>query len=95
MRSLLIIMLFLATALSLRAAAATHAASTPIVNAPLHTEFHSQTPPDAADDDTVAVQLTVLGIVIGTVFVLGSAAYVLRVKLGRTIYTPPTDTGHH
>jgi hypothetical protein len=47
------------------------------------------------DDDTVAVQLVVLGIVIATVFVIGTAAYGLRWKLGRTEYTPPPDVGHH
>lgn len=48
-----------------------------------------------SDDDVVEVQLVVLGIVIGTVFVLGSAAFLLRRRLGLTAYTPPADTGHH
>ncbi len=47
------------------------------------------------DDDRVEVQLLVLGIVIGTVFVLGTGAYLLRRKLGLTAYTPPVDSGHH
>lgn len=49
----------------------------------------------ADDDDRVEVQLIVLGVVLVTVFGVGTAAYVLRWKLGRTAYTPPTDTGHH
>lgn len=47
------------------------------------------------DDDVVEVQLVVLGIVIGTVFVLGTGAYLLRRRLGLTAYTPPADSGHH
>lgn len=47
------------------------------------------------DDDVVEVQLVVLGIVIGTVFVLGTAAYLLRRRLGLTAYSPPADNGHH
>lgn len=46
-------------------------------------------------DDRVEVQLIVLGVVLVTVFGLGTGAYLLRWKLGRTAYTPPTDTGHH
>ena len=47
------------------------------------------------DDDRVEVQLVVLGVVIGTVFVLGTGAWLLRRKLGLTAYTPPADSGHH
>jgi|CXWL01.1.fsa_nt_gi hypothetical protein len=46
-------------------------------------------------DDRVEVQLVVLGVVLVTVFGLGTGAYLLRWKLGRTAYAPPTDTGHH
>ena len=46
-------------------------------------------------DDRVEVQLIVLGVVLVTVFGLGTGGYLLRRKLGRTAYTPPTDTGHH
>lgn len=48
-----------------------------------------------SDDDRVEVQLIVLGVVLVTVFGLGTVAYVLRWKLGRTAYTPPGDSGHH
>lgn len=47
------------------------------------------------DDDVVEVQLVVLGIVIGTVFVVGTGAFLLRRRLGLTAYTPPADSGHH
>ncbi len=47
------------------------------------------------NDDTVAVQLTVLGIVLGAVFVAGTGAYLLRRRLGLTAYTRPADSGHH
>ena len=50
---------------------------------------------ESEDDDRVVVQLVVLGIVIATVFVIGTAAFGLRWKLGRTAYTPPPDVGHH
>ncbi len=95
MRALLVTLLVLIAVLSLRTSTITNAAAAPVVNAPAPTISHGQDAADVNDDDTVAVQLIVLGIVFGTVFVLGSAAYVLRVKLGRTAYTPPTDTGHH
>lgn len=49
----------------------------------------------SGDEDVVEVQLVVLGIVIGTVFVLGTGAYLLRRRLGLTAYTPPADSGHH
>lgn len=49
----------------------------------------------ADDDDRVEVQLVVLGVVLVTVFGLGTAAYLLRRKLGHTAYTPPADSGHH
>jgi hypothetical protein len=51
--------------------------------------------PDQSDDDVVEVQLVVLGIVIGTVFVLGTGAFLLRRRLGLTTYEPPANTGHH
>lgn len=50
---------------------------------------------DGDEDDVLEVQLLVLGVVIGVVFVLGTGAYLLRRKLGLTAYTPPADTGHH
>jgi hypothetical protein len=55
--------------------------------------------PQAIDDngDTrVEVQLAVLGIAVGSVFVLGTGAFVLRKKLG--LVPPPPEQvkdGHH
>jgi hypothetical protein len=51
---------------------------------------------DDNDDTRVEVQLVVLGIAAGTVFVLGSGAYLLRKKLG--LVAPPPEqggAGHH
>ena len=45
--------------------------------------------------DTVAIQLSVLGVVLATVFVAGTGAYLLRRRLGLTAYTPPKDSGHN
>jgi len=45
--------------------------------------------------DTVAIQLSVLGVVLATVFVAGTGAFLLRRRLGLTAYTPPKDSGHH
>lgn len=50
---------------------------------------------DDDDDNVFEVQLVVLGIVIASVFVLGTGAWLLRRKLGLTAYTPPADSGHH
>jgi hypothetical protein len=51
-----------------------------------------QRPPvDDSDDTRVGVQLTVAGIAIGVVVVMGSAAYLLRKKLG--LVAPPPDQG--
>ena len=93
MRMLLVTLLAFTVALPLRTAMSTSAVSTPVVDASAHSTLRGETESEAGNDDTVAVQLTVLGIVIGAVFLLGSAAYILRWKLGRTAYTPPTDTG--
>ena len=51
---------------------------------------------DDNDDTRVDVQLAVLGIAIGTVFVLGTGAYLLRRKLG-LVPPPPEEAagGHH
>ena len=51
---------------------------------------------DDNGDTRVEVQLVVLGIAIGAVFVLGTGAYVLRKKLG--LAPPPPEQGsddHH
>jgi hypothetical protein len=50
---------------------------------------------DDNDDDVLEVQVIVLGVVMGSVFVLGTAAWLLRRRLGLTAYTPPADDGHH
>ncbi|MDP9235834.1 MAG: hypothetical protein M3P30_00295 [Chloroflexota bacterium] len=49
--------------------------------------------PDVGDNDDsrVAVQLIVAGIAVGVVVVFGSAAYLLRKKLG--LVAPPPDQG--
>jgi hypothetical protein len=55
-----------------------------------------QTVVDDNDDTRVEVQLVVLGIVIGAVFVLGSVIYLVRRRLG--LVPPPPDqnaSGHH
>jgi hypothetical protein len=51
---------------------------------------------DDNDDTRVEVQLVVLGVVAGTVFVLGSCVYLLRKRLG--LVAPPPEqggSGHH
>jgi hypothetical protein len=51
---------------------------------------------DDNDDTRVEVQLVVLGIVIGTVFVFGSVLYLVRRRLG--LVPPPPEPGvdaHH
>jgi hypothetical protein len=51
---------------------------------------------DDNGDTRVEVQLVVLGIAIGSVFVLGTGAYVLRKKLGLVPPPPEQGTdGHH
>jgi hypothetical protein len=57
---------------------------------------HQQAEVDDNDDTRVEVQLVVLGIVIGTVFVFGLAIYLLRKRLG--LVPPPPEPGsdaHH
>jgi hypothetical protein len=57
---------------------------------------HQQAEVDDNDDTRVEVQLVVLSIVIGTVFVAGSAIYLLRKRLG-LVPTPPesgADANH-
>lgn len=51
---------------------------------------------DDNNDTRVDVQLAVLGIALGTVFVLGTGAYLLRKKLG-LVPPPPEEAagGHH
>lgn len=46
---------------------------------------------DEGDDDTVDVQLLVLAVVGGAVFVLLPLGYLLRRRLGKTEYTPPPE----
>lgn len=50
---------------------------------------------DDNDDTRVEVQLVVLGIAIGAVFVLGTGAYILRKKLGLVPPPPEEDPGGH
>lgn len=94
MRALLIAMVLLvATAVSLGRGNA-HAADD-VSTGTVAQASHSGVDLDGDEDDVLEVQLLVLGVVIGTVFVLGTGAYLLRRKLGLTEYTPPADTGHH
>jgi hypothetical protein len=95
MRTLFIALVLLAAAVAAgplwRTAAAagqSHAALTPAIAA------QSQELP-SENDDRVEVQLTVLGIALGMVFVAGTAAYLLRRRLGLTAYAPPKDSGRH
>lgn len=50
---------------------------------------------DDNDDTRVEVQLVVLGIAVGTVFVVGSGVYVLRKRLGLVAAPPEQDAGGH
>ena len=50
---------------------------------------------DDNDDTRVEVQLVVLAIAAGTVFVAGSGAYLLRKRLGLVAPPPEQDTGGH
>ena len=55
-----------------------------------------QTHVDDNDDTRVEVQIVVLGIALGTVFVVGTGVFLLRRKLG--LVAPPPDPesgGHH
>jgi hypothetical protein len=50
---------------------------------------------DDNDDTRVEVQLVVLGAVVGTVFVAGTAVYFLRKRLGLVAPPPEQDAGSH
>jgi hypothetical protein len=43
------------------------------------------------EDEGRNVQLVVIGLVVGAVFVVLPLGYLLRKRLGRTAYTPPPD----
>jgi hypothetical protein len=47
---------------------------------------------DSEDDETVNVQLVVLAVVGGVVFLLLPLGYLLRRRLGLTAYTPPAES---
>ncbi len=58
--------------------------------------FHQSTQPiDQHDGSRVGVQLVVAGIAAGFVVGAGSAAYLLRRKLGRTAYAPDQAADAH
>lgn len=66
-----------------------------VATAPPSAPAYQQTVDDN-DDTRVEVQLAVLGIALGTVFVLGTGVYVLRKKLGLVPPPPEQGTdGHH
>jgi hypothetical protein len=50
---------------------------------------------DDNDDTRVEVQLVVLAVAVGTVFVLGSGVYLLRKRLGLVAPPPDQDPGSH
>jgi hypothetical protein len=57
---------------------------------------YQRTEVDDSDDTRVEVQLVVLGIVVGVVFVFGTMLYLLRRRLG--LVPPPPEQGadaHH
>ncbi|MBI5287453.1 MAG: hypothetical protein HY873_00605 [Chloroflexi bacterium] len=93
MRFLLIaLVLTVAAAAPMRganAASVAHEAPAPAVSA------QEDGAASSGNDDTVAIQLSVLGAVLATVFVVGTGAYLLRRRLGLTAYTPPKDSGQH
>ncbi len=65
-----------------------------VVAAPPPTPAYQQMVDDN-DGTRVEVQLAVLGIALGTVFVVGTGAYVLRKKLGLVPPPPEQETGGH
>jgi len=72
----------------------TEAASDIAATAPAATARRQAT--DDNGDTRVEVQVAVLGIAVGAVFVLGTATYVLRKKLGLVPPPPEQGTdGHH
>src|SRR5262245_50707753 len=91
MRAIIVLLL----ALSALALAAESAKASGI-DAPADIAPSYQQQVDDNDDSRVEVQLVVLGIVIGTVFVFGSGVYLLRKRLGLVAPPPePTTDGHH
>ena len=70
-----------------------HAAETPPLSAPARALRQSTQPIDQHDDSRVGVQLVVAGIAAGLVVGAGTAAYVLRRKLGLTAYAPDQGPG--
>jgi hypothetical protein len=70
-------------------------ASAALPAAPLPAAIAQAQEIDDNDDTRVEVQLVVLGIAIGTVFVFGTALYFLRRRLGLVPPPPDQSDGHH
>jgi hypothetical protein len=89
------VIILLSLALAIAAIRADAAAAAGIDSAQDVTPAYQQDVDDN-DDTRVEVQLVVLGIVIATVFVFGSAVYLVRKRLG--LVAPPPEPGadaHH
>lgn len=91
-----VMLLFVITVsvLGLNMAARADAATVPMFS-PQAPATHTQQGVDQHDDSRVDVQLVVAGITAVVVVGLGSAAYVLRRKLGLTAYDPKEASGGH
>jgi hypothetical protein len=90
----LLLLLLLATASSRPSAHAADAA----LRVEAQAALRQSTPAVASHDGSrVGVQLVVAGLAAGLVVGVGTAAYVLRRKLGLTAYSPDQspDGGHH
>jgi hypothetical protein len=93
--SLAVLVFLLITAAALARPA--EAADVPASHTKAQAMVHAAPPRPVNDHDEsrVAVQLVVAGVAAGLVVGVGTAAYMLRRKLGLTAYTPDKDAGGH